>query len=212
MKRLWVVTHPEATHHVENRVGGWYDSELTPRGRDQAGRIARRLRELIPAGALVELFSSDLSRTAQTAGPIGNEFGVKPVYSAALREKSYGVAEGRDRAWLDARFVAPPVTGDRMGHREGIEGAETRGQLASRVYSAVESILARPAPEQIVVTHGFALTMVIAAWIRMPLSAAGSVSFRADSGGITELVEDDFFHNRTVVTLNDISHLTDPER
>lgn len=210
MKRLWVVTHPEATHHVEQRVGGWFDSELTPRGRDQAGRIARRLRDLVPDGAAVELFSSDLARTAETARVIGAEFGVEPRYSNALREKSYGVAEGRAQEWLDAGFLAPPAIGDRMNHDEGIDGAETRGQLGARVYAAVESILASPAPEIILVTHGFALTMVICAWIRMPLDAAGWASFRGVSGGISELIEDDFYHNRTVARLSDDRHLADP--
>jgi probable phosphoglycerate mutase len=207
MRRLWVVTHPEATHHVERRIGGWFDSDLTPRGREHADRIASRLRELVPAGAPVELFSSDLARTAQTAATIGAGFGVAPTYLSGLREKSYGVAEGRNQDWLDARFVPPPEIGDRMSHFEGIQGAETRGQLGARIYRAIESIVTRPAQEQIVVTHGFALTMVVCAWIRMPLDAAGSVSFRSHSGGITELVEDDYVHNRTVVRLNDTDHL-----
>ena len=30
---------------------------------------------------------------------------------------------------------------------------------------------------------------------------------RSSSGGITVLEEDDFFHNRTLVSLNDTSHL-----
>ncbi|WP_291799342.1 hypothetical protein [Brevibacterium sp.] len=30
MRTLCVVTHPEATHHVHELVGGWHDSELTP--------------------------------------------------------------------------------------------------------------------------------------------------------------------------------------
>lgn len=29
MRTLLVVTHPEATHHVEKVVGGWHDSRLT---------------------------------------------------------------------------------------------------------------------------------------------------------------------------------------
>jgi hypothetical protein len=29
VRRIYVITHPEATHHVENRVGGWYDSDLS---------------------------------------------------------------------------------------------------------------------------------------------------------------------------------------
>ena len=52
-----------------------------------------------------------------------------------------------------------------------------------------------------------ALTFVVSAWIRMPLEAAGYVAFRSTSGGITVLHEDDFFHNRAVVSLNDTSHL-----
>ena len=30
VKCLFVVTHPEATHHVEGLVGGWHDSTLDP--------------------------------------------------------------------------------------------------------------------------------------------------------------------------------------
>ena len=33
MKTLYVVTHPEATHHVERVVGGQFDSDLTATGR-----------------------------------------------------------------------------------------------------------------------------------------------------------------------------------
>lgn len=41
----------------------------------------------------------------------------------------------------------------------------------------------------------------------MPLGSAGYVNIRSSSGGITLLEEDDFFRNRTVVSLNDVSHL-----
>lgn len=64
---LYVLTHPEATHHVEGRVDGWYDSALTPRGPEQAGRIARQLREAIPRETQPELYTSDLRRCLQTA-------------------------------------------------------------------------------------------------------------------------------------------------
>ena len=94
-----------------------------------------------------------------------------------------------------------------MGHEEGVAGAETRAAFATRVYAAVEEILARTCPRQVVVTHGFALTFVVACWIRMPLPSVGFVSFRATSGGITELAEDDRFNNRQVVRLDDVRHL-----
>ncbi|KAK1178174.1 histidine phosphatase family protein [Streptomyces sp. NBS 14/10] len=207
MRSIYVVAHPEATHHVEGVVGGWHDSHLTSAGRSAAARIARALRAVIPDGAEVELISSDLQRARQTADEVAELFGAKPVLDRGLREKSYGEAEGRPQEWLDRRFVPPPAAGDRMGHHEGVRGAETRGECARRVYAAMDEVLRRPCEHQIIVTHGFALTFVVAAWIRMPFESLGSVSFRAPSGSITVLREDDFFHNRQVVSLGDMSHL-----
>ena len=207
MRRLYVVTHPEATHHLSGEVGGWWDTELTERGLRQADAVAARIRELVPGDAAVELHTSDLARTVQTAEAIGARLAVQPVLVPGLREKSYGVAEGRPQEWLDARFLPPPPTGNRMDHSEGIEGAETRREFAVRVYAAVDRILAGPGAHHVVVTHGFALTFVVCAWIRMPLESAGHVTFRSTSGGITVLEEDDFFANRSVVRLDETAHL-----
>lgn len=208
MRSMHVVTHPEATHHLENVVGGWHDSELTPAGRRDAAAIARALRAAIPEDADVRLVSSDLRRAAQTADAVAELFGVRTALDRRLREKSYGEAEGRPQEWLDRRFVPPPAEGDRMGHHEGPRGAETRGQCARRVYAAMGDMLRDPHPHHIVVTHGFALTFVVAAWIRMPLESVGSVSFPVPSGSVTVLRQDDFFHNRQVVTLGDTGHRT----
>jgi probable phosphoglycerate mutase len=41
----------------------------------------------------------------------------------------------------------------------------------------------------------------------MPIESVGYASFRAASGSITTLREDDFFHNRQVVSLGDTRHL-----
>jgi len=208
MRRLYVVTHPESVHHVSAIVGGWHDSELTDRGLHQAARIAGRIRELVPESSAVEVYSSDLTRAAQTARAIAQQLGTEPVLIEGLREKSYGEADGKPQAWLHDRFQPPPPVGDRMHHHEGVEGAETRHAFASRVYDAVAAVLASPCAHQVIVTHGFALTFVVAAWIHLPLESAGYVNMRSSSGGITVLEQDDFFHNRTLVCLNDTSHLT----
>ncbi|MGW5384475.1 histidine phosphatase family protein [Nocardia sp. NPDC003963] len=207
MRTVHVVTHPEATHHVDRVVGGWYDSRLTAAGERAAAAVADSLRSRIPVGADVEVFSSDLRRTAQTAVAVGTALGVTPVYDERLREKSYGAAGGRPQQWLDERFVPPPAIGDRMRHDEGIPGAETRVMFVARVYAAMQAILARPCGHQVIVTHGGTFTFVLAAWIGMPVESTGYVSFRAPSGSITELREDDFYHNRQIVSLGDTRHL-----
>lgn len=205
MNELFVVTHPEATHHVEGRVGGWFDSELTPRGRDDARLIASALRERVQADA--SLYSSDLRRTAQTGSIIADELGLEPRLLFELREKSYGEGEGRPDAWFRERFIPPPPTGERMDHDEGIAGAETTAQWVRRVYAGMDVILADTHRQKIVVTHGGSATVVIARWIGMPIDSLSRVSFTVDPGSITRLVEDDYFHNHAVAALNDTSHL-----
>lgn len=211
MRTLYVVTHPEATHHVENVVGGWHDSRLTPTGVRAAASVAQALRAAVPDDAEVELFSSDLQRTRQTAEAVAELFGLQPVLDARLREKSYGEAEGKPQEWLDRRFVPPPAVGERMDHDEGVAGSETKAVWAQRIYAAMDEILRGPCEHQIIVTHGGSLTCVVASWIRMPVESAGYASFKAPSGSITTLHEDDFFHNRHVVCLGDTRHLDPAE-
>jgi probable phosphoglycerate mutase len=133
VRSVYVVTHPEATHHVERVVGGWHDSLLTPAGVRAAVSIAEALRAGVPDGAEVEVITSDLLRARRAADETAKSFGVQPVEDRRLRERSYGVAEGRPQEWLDQRFVPPPAIGDRMGHDVGVAGTETTRAFARRV-------------------------------------------------------------------------------
>ncbi|ADG73236.1 Phosphoglycerate mutase [Cellulomonas flavigena DSM 20109] len=207
VRTLSVVTHPEATHHVDGLVGGQFDSGLTPRGERQAAAIAAALRDRVAPGASVAVVTSDLRRTRRTAEVVADVLGVAPVLDPRLREKSYGEAGGRPQAWLDARFVPPPAVGDRLGHHDGPAGSETRLDVAVRAYRATTDALGLDVDELVVVTHGFTAGLVVAAWIGMPVEAAGHVAFPVPSGSITTLREDGFFHNRAVVTVGDVRHL-----
>lgn len=109
MRTIHAVAHPEATHHVEGLIGGWYDCELTTAGLAAAATVAAALRAEIPPGARVELVSSDLRRTVQTAAAIADALGVPPVLDSRLREKSSGEVGGQP-AGCDRRYVAPPVS------------------------------------------------------------------------------------------------------
>jgi len=204
MRQLFVVTHPESAHHVERRVGGWYDTSLTEQGRRNARHIAEQL-VVLAAGQSAEIIASDLKRTAETAAVIGARLGVPSRLDPDLREMRYGEAEGKPQAWLDERAVPPPDA-DQLDYRI-IPSAESRREVATRVYRALEAILARPVPTQIVVTHGFSLSMVVAGWIGMPLESVGRVAFPVRSGSITHLMSDDRWHNRGVRLLGETRHL-----
>ena len=208
MRTIYVITHPQATHHVERVVGGWHDSALTPSGESTAASIGAELRARIPAAASIDVFASDLQRAAQTARIVAACLEVEAVLDQRLREKSYGEAEGKPQAWLDARFRPPPLSGDRMNHDEGLAGAETKMAFASRIYAVMDDVVRSGCEHQAVITHGFAVTFIVSWWIGMPLASLGYVNFHADSGSITVLQEDDYFHNREVASLNETHHLT----
>ena len=219
MKRLFVVTHPEATPHVDGLVGGWFDSALTERGLHAAERIAKSLQSDFGLGSVdgagdgarpsagVRIVSSDLLRTRQTAEVIADALGVPVELERGLREKSYGVAEGRPQSWLDERFITPPSVGERMDHDEGIDGSETKLEWFTRVYAAMERLeestaaAAEDSLDLVIVTHGGSATPVIASWMRIPLTACAYAAFRVGSGSITVLTEDDRFHNRSLTVL-----------
>lgn len=90
-----------------------------------------------------------------------------------------------------------------------MEGAETKREFASRIYAACTGnrALTEAAEHTVVVTHGFALTFVVAAWCRLPSESLGYMNLRSTAGSITTLFEDDYFHNRQVVSLNSVAHL-----
>lgn len=205
MKDIYVVAHAESVHHTENKVGGWYDTSLTELGSRQARAIAARLVDLVGREKPV-ITCSDLKRTSETAELIAQSFQCGIHRTADLRELSAGQAEGKPQEWLDARFQPAPED-NRLDHRS-IEGGETKREFSTRIYRAMDDIVASAAPQHIVVTHGYALTFVMARWIRLPLESAGHVNFRSSSGGITHLHEDDFLRNRAVRFHNCTSHLT----
>ncbi|MFD1703328.1 histidine phosphatase family protein [Methylopila henanensis] len=206
VKEIFVVTHTEATHHLENKVGGWYDSDLTDRGLREADTVAERLATMIRPGD-VEIYSSDLRRASQTAAAIAKRLAQTTRETSALREINYGVAGGKPQEWLDSRY-APAPDDNRLDHDCGIEGAETRRDVAKRVFPFVDEIVGRRCETQIIVTHGLTLSMVVAAWMKIPIDAAGFVSFPVKSGSITRLRQDDFFRNRAVLSVGDVAHFS----
>jgi probable phosphoglycerate mutase len=193
---------------VQKLVGGWYDSELTDFGRIQADAVAERLASILAQRLEVEIFSSDLRRSAQTAEAIAKRLGRDVISMPDLRERSAGVAGGKPIAWLQEREVLPAKDGDRLDHDGGVEGAETSRLFATRVYRAMAKIIERACPVQVIVTHGFVVTHVIAAWIGMPLESTGWAHFKSSPGGISLLQQDDRFFDRAVMYLNDREHLS----
>jgi probable phosphoglycerate mutase len=84
--------HGQTDDNIEPiRAQGFRDTPLNETGRRQAAELAERV-----AGMRVSsLWSSDLSRAAETASIVGERVGLEPRLDARLREGSRGEWEGR---------------------------------------------------------------------------------------------------------------------
>lgn len=90
LTRLYLVRHGQSADNAEGRFGGHGPTPLSKLGEHQAQLTAAYLaKEGISA-----IYSSDLHRAVQTAGPLANLLGVDVVASAAFRERHVGVLEG----------------------------------------------------------------------------------------------------------------------
>ena len=203
MKEIYIVTHTQATHHIDHLVGGWYDSELTEKGKTDAAACGQRLRDLGTED--FSIFSSDLARARQTAEVISTHLGSMIKIDARLREMSFGSAEGRPAREVGGAI--PSHEGDNRLDFRNKFGGETKRELAARLYDVMNEI--SECERAIICTHGFATTFLIACWIGMPLESAGYVNFRVRPGSISYLVEDDVYANRSVRILGDMRHLDD---
>lgn len=153
--RIIAIRHGETAWNADTRIQGHADIPLNDTGRWQADRLARALAD----EPIHAVYSSDLSRAFETACAIARAHpdltGRPPLQVQALRERCFGMFEGKTWAEIDTNW---PELAARWRQRDPAfapEGGETLLQLKERIRQATHSIASQHAGEQIVlVAHG----------------------------------------------------------
>ncbi|GAA2595742.1 histidine phosphatase family protein [Actinomadura fulvescens] len=166
MTRLVLVRHGETTWHAENRYAGVTDVPLTPRGLDQA----RRLADWARTAGLAAVWSSDLTRARLTAEPCAEAAGLPLCIDERLRELNFGRAEGLTRAEMRQRFPealqafhADPVNGH-------LPGGEDPAAAAGRFTACLNDIARRhPDKRILVIAHTTAIRLALCTLLGLPL-------------------------------------------
>lgn len=152
-KRILLVRHGETEWNRIERIQGMEDIPLNARGLLQAQAVAAEIGKIVRGDAL--LVSSDLVRTRETAKPIIEATGLDARYDARLRERHFGVLQGKTYTeWreMDAEGVRRHNEGDQD---YGPEGGETAGEFYRRCVNAVTDLAdACDEPTLLIVTHG----------------------------------------------------------
>lgn len=180
--RLVFIRHGSSTWNDERRIQGQLDPPLSDKGREQAKRLAERLR-----GSSVEaLYSSDLRRARETAEVVGECVGRPPELWPELREVALGEWEGLKREEIVARY---PKEWSRWASRPSwdiVPGGEGTEVFEARVGAAIDRLAERhPTGRVLVVTHGGVIQVALLRVVGR--SSNGLFPFTIDNTSLTVL-------------------------
>ena len=150
--RIIAIRHGETAWNAESRIQGQRDIGLNDTGRWQARRVGAAL-----AGEEIKaVYSSDLGRAHETAQQISEATGIPVVRSEGLRERSFGMFEGRT---FDEIHESWPEHAQRWRRRipdwQPPEGGESLLELRERVRRTMIELAERhPGELIVVVAHG----------------------------------------------------------
>ena len=179
MAELVLLRHGRTAWNHEGRVQGQLDAELDDSGREQAARAAEALS--LPRPTL--LWSSDLVRARDTAAYVAGATGLETTYDARLREFDLGERQGLTHD--EYRAIAPEEFElFRQGYYDDAPGAESVADVRARMVAALGEMLAALGPEErgIVVGHGAAIRVAVAALLGWPDDAFHSLRALANCG------------------------------
>ena len=148
---LHLVRHGQSTWNAEGRMQGQQDPQLSALGRDQARKLARRLRaDNTPIDAIL---TSDLARARETAEIVAEAYGLTVALEPALRERHYGDAETRLIAELQAEHGGTYPWWDDPDQR--FVGGESGREHHARVAAYLRRLIEQPPGEHLLlVAHG----------------------------------------------------------
>lgn len=196
---LLLARHGRTVWHTESRYAGVSDVPLTDEGREQA----RLLGEWVVRHPVDAVWTSPLSRAAETAEPACRALGLVPHREPALRECDFGVLEGLTLAEFAAEQpeAAAAFRTDPAAHpfpdAEDPRAAVARGSGALRRIAG-----AHEGQRVLVVAHNTLLRLVLCDLLSIPLSEYRRVFPRLQNAAISELRLDGEEQRAALLSLN----------
>ena len=180
---IYLVRHGETAWSLSGQHTGRTDLPLTPRGDQEALRLASRLAPLAPD----RILTSPLQRSHRTCTLAG--FTERVEVLDDLVEWNYGDYEGR---------TTPEIRADRPGwelFRDGCPGGETPEEVAARADRVVARLRALEG-RTILFSHGHMICALAARWSNLSLATAGHL--KLDTASISALAH---HHTRPTISL-----------
>jgi probable phosphoglycerate mutase len=166
--RIYLARHGQTDWNVEHRLQGSTDTQLNGTGREQAVKLAARLRGV----RFDAVYSSVLRRSRETAGIVRGP--VPLTVLAGLNERRLGTFEGR-RADASDPATARDYERRSQDPDDTLDGGESLTQFFERVRATVAGIRAQhPSGAILIVGHGGTNQMIVRALLGLSANEAHS--------------------------------------
>jgi broad specificity phosphatase PhoE len=193
LPQIYLVRHGETPWSLTGQHTGRTDIPLTPRGEENARRLAKRL----ASATFAEVWTSPLQRAKSTCTLCGF---AAPRLEPDLMEWDYGAYEGRTSA--EIRKERPSWNLFRDGCPQGETSADV-GARADRVIARLRAA----GNDALLFAHGHSLRVLAARWLDLPPAEARL--FVLTTASLSILSYEHNLAEPTIRLWNDARHLTD---
>lgn len=191
--------HGQTDSNAEGRFQGVLDIPLNAEGKRQAQKLASLIAQYKPG----RIFTSDLSRSIETARPLAALLNLQPVADPVFREYSWGILEGL--TWAEAVARYPEVFPARRADLRNIQipSAEPLAAFRHRVQAGLSLLLSAKEASVALIGHGRYLNALMVEFLGLDFH--GPWPFAFASAAVSVLQNRD--GRRRLLCFNEKCHL-----
>lgn len=156
--RVCLIRHGATVLTAEDRFAGATDVQLSDEGREQARRLAERLKH----EPIAAIYASPLGRTVETASLLAKPHDIQIQTRDGLREISHGRWEQLTRTEVEKRFPEEARAWDEDPYTFAPAGGESGLAVTARALPVlIEIVRAHPGQTVLVVSHKATIRLLL---------------------------------------------------
>lgn len=197
---IYIVRHGQTEWNLLGKTQGHGNSDLTPRGIEQAELLADSMTKY----PIDYIYSSDLGRAYQTAEIIGNKLSIEVEKTEALREMNFGTWEGRIIKDIIEEDPELYKMWRNEPHLAKIPQGETLSQIKERTDAFIKEINEKYDGKHIVlVTHSLCARIMLLSFLDSDVKNIYRINQANTALNIIELRD----YGPVVMKMNDTTHI-----
>jgi probable phosphoglycerate mutase len=156
--RVFMVRHGDTVLSAEDRFAGETDVELSEKGREEARRLAERLR----GEKITAVYASPLGRTVETARIIAEPHHLQVQTCDGFREISHGHWEGMKRHEVEEKFPGEMAEWEKDPYTFAPAGGESGLAVTARALPAlIDLVRKHPGESILIVSHKATIRLLL---------------------------------------------------